>query len=47
MKHFLANSNENTGFIQVLDFDERLLHEYSLMFYKGVTEGAHRLYGRI
>ena len=41
MKHFLANSNENTRMSSSSDFDERLLREYySVPFRMGVEAGA-------
>lgn len=45
MKHFLANSNEDTRTTSSSDFDESLLHEYyAYPFMKGVTEGGSRAY---
>jgi len=41
MKHFLANSNENSRSYSSSDFDERLWREYySLSFKKGVEAGS-------
>jgi beta-glucosidase len=41
MKHFLANSNEDTRTTSSSDFDERLFREYySLPFYMGVHYGG-------
>jgi len=45
MKHFLANSNENSRDSSSSDFDERLLREYySLPFRMGVELGGSRAY---
>ncbi len=45
MKHFLANSNENTRTTSSSDFDERLLREYySVPFQMGVELGGSRAY---
>jgi beta-glucosidase len=45
MKHFLANSNENSRDSSSSDFDERLLREYySVPFRMGVLEGGSRAY---
>ena len=45
MKHFLANSNENSRDSSSSDFDERLFREYySLPFRMGVKEGGSRAY---
>src|ERR1700712_2934745 len=45
MKHFLANSNENSRDSSTSDFDERLLREYySVPFRMGVEEGGSRAY---
>lgn len=45
MKHFLANSNEDTRTTSSSDFDERLMHEYyAYPFMKGVIEGGSRAY---
>jgi len=45
MKHFLANSNENTRDFSSSDFDERLWREYySVPFRMGVVEGGSRAY---
>lgn len=45
MKHFLANSNENSRDSSSSDFDERLFREYySLPFRMGVEEGGSRAY---
>jgi beta-glucosidase len=45
MKHFLANSNENSRDSSSSDFDERLFREYySVPFRMGVTEGGSRAY---
>ncbi len=45
MKHFLANSNENTRTSSSSDFDERLLHEYyAYPFQMGVEKGGSRAY---
>ena len=43
MKHFLANSNENSRGGSSSDFDERLLREYySVPFRMGVLDGGSR-----
>ncbi len=45
MKHFLANSNEDTRDGSSSNFDERLLREYySVPFRMGVLEGGSRAY---
>jgi len=45
MKHFLANSNEDTRDGSTSNFDERLLREYySVPFRMGVLEGGSRAY---
>jgi len=45
MKHFLANSNENSRDSSSSDFDERLLQEYySVPFRMGVELGGSRAY---
>ena len=45
MKHFCANSNEDTREHSSSDFDARLFHEYySLPFRMGVMEGGSRAY---
>ncbi len=45
MKHFLANSNENTRTSSSSDLDERLLHEYyAYPFQMGVKKGGSRAY---
>ncbi len=45
MKHFLANSNEDTRTFSSSNFDERLLREYyALPFQMGVQEGGSRAY---
>ena len=45
MKHFLANSNENSRDSSSSDFDERLFREYySVPFRMGVLEGGSRAY---
>lgn len=45
MKHFLANSNEDTRTSSSSNFDERLLHEYyALPFQMGVEQGGSRAY---
>lgn len=45
MKHFLANSNENSRDRSSSDFDDRLFREYySVPFRMGVTEGGSRAY---
>jgi len=45
MKHFLANSNENTRDFSSSNFDERLWREYySVPFRMGVMEGGSRAY---
>ncbi len=45
MKHFLANSNEDSRDSSSSDFDERLFREYySYPFYKGITEGGSRAF---
>ncbi len=45
MKHFLANSNENTRTSSSSDFDERLLHEYyAYPFKMGVEKGGSKAY---
>ncbi|NCD70977.1 beta-glucosidase [Mucilaginibacter sp. R11] len=45
MKHFLANSNENSRDSSNSVFDDRLLHEYyGYTFYKGITQGGSRAY---
>ncbi|HEX8234510.1 MAG TPA: glycoside hydrolase family 3 C-terminal domain-containing protein [Abditibacteriaceae bacterium] len=45
MKHFMANSNEDTRTSSSSDFDQRLLHEYYAMpFRMGVLEGGSRAY---
>ncbi len=45
MKHFLANSNEDTRTSSSSDFDERLLHEYyAYPFQMGVEKGGSRAY---
>ncbi|MFD2634017.1 glycoside hydrolase family 3 C-terminal domain-containing protein [Pedobacter mendelii] len=45
MKHFLANSNENSRDSSQANFDERLLREYySVPFRMGVVEGGSRAF---
>jgi beta-glucosidase len=45
MKHFLANSNENSRDSSSSNFDERLFREYySVPFRMGITEGGSRAY---
>ncbi len=45
LKHFLANSNEDTRTNSSSDFDERLLREYySVPFRMGIVEGGARAY---
>jgi beta-glucosidase len=45
LKHFLANSNEDTREESSSDFDERLLREYySVAFRMGIIEGGARAY---
>jgi beta-glucosidase len=45
LKHFLANSNEDTRDRSSSDFDERLLREYySVPFRMGIVEGGARAY---
>lgn len=45
LKHFLANSNEDTRDRSSSDFDERLLREYySLPFRMGIVEGGARAF---
>lgn len=45
LKHFLANSNEDTREKSSSDFDERLLREYySVPFRMGIVEGGARAY---
>jgi beta-glucosidase len=45
LKHFLANSNEDTRTSSSSDFDERLFREYySYPFMKGFTEGGAACY---
>lgn len=45
MKHFLANSNENSRDSSSSDFDERLFREYySVPFRMGVEQGGSRAY---
>lgn len=45
MKHFLANSNENTRVFSSSNFDHRLLREYyAVPFRMGVEEGGARSY---
>lgn len=45
LKHFLANSNEDTRDRSSSDFDERLLREYySVPFRMGIQEGGARAY---
>jgi len=45
MKHFLANSNENTRVHSSSNFDERLLREYyAVPFRMGVLEGGSRCF---
>jgi beta-glucosidase len=45
LKHFLANSNEDTRTYSSSDFDERLFREYySYPFMKGFTEGGSDCY---
>jgi beta-glucosidase len=45
MKHFLANSNENSRDSSSSDFDERLLREYySVPFRMGIEQGGSRAY---
>ncbi|MEH0153295.1 glycoside hydrolase family 3 C-terminal domain-containing protein [Limibacter armeniacum] len=45
MKHFLANSNEDTRTFSSSDFDERLLREYyALPFEMGIKEGGSRAF---
>ena len=45
LKHFLANSNEDTREDSSSDFDERLLREYySLPFRMGIVDGGARAY---
>ncbi len=45
MKHFLANSNENSRDSSSSDFDQRLFREYySLPFYMGIKEGGSRAF---
>ena len=45
MKHFLANSNEDTRTTSSSDFDERLFREYySVPFRMGIVEGGSRAF---
>lgn len=45
MKHFLANSNEDSRDSSSSDFNEKLFREYySYPFYKGITEGGSRAF---
>jgi beta-glucosidase len=45
MKHFLANSNEDSRDSSSSNFGDRLFYEYySYPFYKGITEGGSRAY---
>lgn len=45
MKHFLANSNENSRDSSSSDFDERLFREYySVPFRMGIEQGGSRAY---
>ena len=45
MKHFLANSNENSRDSSSSDFDDRLFREYyAYPFYKGIVEGGSRAF---
>jgi beta-glucosidase len=45
MKHFLANSNEDTRSSSTSDFDERLFREYySVPFRMGIIEGGSRAF---
>ena len=45
MKHFLANSNENSRDSSTSDFDERLLREYySVPFRMGIIQGGSRAF---
>ncbi|HWR15739.1 MAG TPA: glycoside hydrolase family 3 C-terminal domain-containing protein [Terriglobales bacterium] len=45
MKHFLANSNEDTRTHSSSDFDERLFREYySVPFRRGIQEGGSRAF---
>src|SRR5215212_10031775 len=45
LKHFLANSNENTRASSSSDFDERLFREYySVPFRAGIMEGGARAF---
>jgi len=45
MKHFLANSNENTRERSSSDFDEQLFYEYyARPFIRGVVEGGSRAF---
>lgn len=45
LKHFLANSNENSRDSSNSEFDDRLFHEYyGYTFYKGITNGGSRAY---
>jgi beta-glucosidase len=45
LKHFLANSNENTRASSSSDFDERLFREYySVPFRMGIVEGGARAF---
>ncbi|MDA3893098.1 MAG: glycoside hydrolase family 3 C-terminal domain-containing protein [Salinivirgaceae bacterium] len=45
MKHFMANSNENSRDSSSSNFNERLFREYySYPFYKGIKEGGSRAY---
>jgi beta-glucosidase len=45
LKHFLANSNEDTRDRSSSDFDERLLREYySVPFRRGIVEGGARAF---
>lgn len=45
MKHFMANSNEDSRSATSSDFDDRLMREYySYPFYKGITVGGSRAF---
>ena len=45
MKHFLANSNENSRDSSSSNFSKRLFYEYySYPFFKGITEGGSNAY---
>ncbi|UII33034.1 glycoside hydrolase family 3 C-terminal domain-containing protein [Fulvivirga ulvae] len=45
MKHFLANSNEDSRDSSSSDFDARLFREYyAYPFYKGITDGGSRAF---